>query len=148
MTSRAENWSLFYSNLPKNHDVNQKMAQIIGFNHFHLSQEDWISNLKQNPGLSMLLVNGFHDLILLHQVSFLHENLFYSYSKLLGLSGGAAAADVYRIDPVSASSDFETNVPVWRDLKAVTAAENVASLTVPDQNPPVFRGKTPGVWPY
>ena len=76
MTSRAANWSLFYSNLPKNHDVNQKMAQIIGFNHFQLHQEDWISNLKQNPGLSMLLVNGFHDLILLHQVSFLHENLF------------------------------------------------------------------------
>jgi hypothetical protein len=142
MTSRAENWSLFYSNLPKNHDVNQKMAQIIGFNRFQLSQEDWISNLKQNPGLSMLLVNGFHDLILLHQVSFLHENLFYSDSKLLGLLGGAAAADVYRIDPVSASSDFETNVPVWRDLKAVTAAETVAQLTVPDQNPPIFRGKT------
>jgi hypothetical protein len=142
MTSRADNWSLFYSNLPKNHDVNQKMAQIIGFNRFQLNQEDWISNLKQNPGLSMLLVNGFHDLILLHQVSFLHENLFYSDSKLLGLLGGAATADVYRIDPVSASSDFETTVPVWRDLKAVTAAENVASLTVPDQNPPVFRGKT------
>ncbi len=36
------------------------MARIIGFNHFQLGQEEWISNLKQNPGLSMLLVNGFH----------------------------------------------------------------------------------------
>jgi hypothetical protein len=91
------------------------MAQIIGFNHFQLGQEEWISNLKQNPGLSMLLVNGFHDPILLHQVSFLHENLFCPDSKLLGLSGGAAEAVVYCIDPVSAAADFETTVPVWRD---------------------------------
>jgi hypothetical protein len=141
MSSRAENWTLFYTNLSKNQDVNLKMAHIMSFNHFQLNREEWISNLKQNPGLSILLVNGFHDLLLLHNVSFLHENLFCSESKLLGLCGGDTEAAVYRIDPVSASTAFETTAPVWRDLKAVTSAENVASLTVPEQNPTVFRGK-------
>jgi hypothetical protein len=60
------------------------MDQIIGFNHFQLSQDEWIiSNLNQNPGLAMLLVNGFHELILLHQVSLLCEKLFCPETKLL-----------------------------------------------------------------
>ncbi len=123
------------------------MAQIIGFNHFQLGQEEWIANLKQNPGLSMLLVNGFRELILLHHVNFLQENLFCHDSKLLGLSGGTAKAALYRIDPVSAAADFETPTPVWHELKAVTSADHVASLIVPDQNPPVFWGKNSIVVP-
>ncbi len=99
--------------------MKQKMAQIIGFNPLQLSQEDWISNWKKNPGRLMLLVNGLHELILLHQVSFLQENVFCPDSKFLG----------------------------WRDLKAVTSAEDVASLIVPDQNPSVFCRKTSLVIP-
>jgi hypothetical protein len=113
MSSRADNWTLFYANLPKNQDINQKMAQIIGFNCFQLGQEEWILNL------------------------------FCPDSKLLGLSDGAAEAVVYRIEPISAAGDFESFVPVWRDLKVVAFAENVASLIVPEQNPLVFRGKQP-----
>jgi hypothetical protein len=141
MSSRAENWTLFYTNLSSNLDVNLKMSKIMGFNQFHLPQENWILNLKENPGLSMLLVNGFHDLILLHQINFLQENIFCTDSKLLGLLGGLAKATAYRIDPTSASSDFEIPVPTWRDLKSVTSVESVSLLTVPEQNPPVFRGK-------
>ena len=72
MTSRADNWTLFYSSLTKNNEVNQKMVQIMDFNPQRLSHKDWILNLKLklNPGLSLLLVNGFH-VVLLHQVSFL-----------------------------------------------------------------------------
>jgi hypothetical protein len=128
-------------NLSSNSDVNLKMGKIMGFNQFLLPQENWISNLKENPGLSMFLVNGFHDLILLHQVNFLQENIFCSDSKLLGLFGGLAEATAYHIDPSSASSDFEIPVPSWRDLKSATSVENVSSLTVPEQNPTVFRGK-------
>jgi hypothetical protein len=99
--------------------VKQKTAQIIGFNRFQLSRDDWISNLKQNPGLSMLLVNGFHDLLLLHQVSFLQENIFCPDSKLIGLSGSNAEAGVCPIDPTSTSMDFETTTPfgvIWNWL--------------------------------
>ena len=56
---------------------------------------------------------------------------FYSEAKLLGLSGGATEADVYRIDQISASTDFETAVPLWQDLKTAASAENVNLLTTP-----------------
>jgi hypothetical protein len=141
MSSRAKTWQLFYHNLPNNQEVNQKMVQIMGFNRFQLSSDDWISNLKNNHGLALLLVNGFHDLILLHNVSFLQENIFCAESKLLGLLGGTSRAEVYRIDPISASLDLEFQSPVWRDLKNVASADLVNNLQVPDQNPSVFRGK-------
>ncbi len=89
----------------------------------------------------MLLVNGFHELILLHQVSLLCKKLFCPETKLLGLSGSTAEAEVYHINPISTSSDFEITVPVWCDLKAIASAEQVASLTVPEQNPSVSHGK-------
>ncbi len=60
---------------------------------------------------------------------------------MLGLSGGLAEATVHRIDPTSASLDFEMPVPVWRDLKTAASVDNVAVLIVPDQSPPVFHGK-------
>jgi hypothetical protein len=117
------------------------MTQIISFNGFQLSTDDWVSNLPNNPGLSLLLVNGFHNLVLLHSISSLQENLFCSESKLLGLYGGTNQADVYWIDPASASQDFEITVPVWRDLKGVQSAEAMNSLSVPDQHPSSFKGK-------
>jgi hypothetical protein len=67
--------------------------------------------------------------------------IFYSEAKLLGLSGGATEADVYRIDQISASTDFETAVPLWQDLKTAASAENVNLLTIP-QNPPMFCDKS------
>jgi len=103
--------------------------------------------LKQHPGLLLLLVNGFHDLVLLHQVCFLHENIFCSKSKLLGLSGSPAEADVFLIDPVGALVDFETAVSVWCNLKSVTSADNQVLLAISDQNPPVFCGKASLVAP-
>jgi hypothetical protein len=54
---------------------------------------------------------------------------------LLGLSGGAAAADVYHIDLASTSAYFETAVPVWRNLKSAASTDNVSTLAIPDQNP-------------
>ncbi len=65
----------------------------------------------------MLLVNGFQDLVVLHPVSFIQENVFCPESKLLGLVGREAEADVYRIDPISSLTDFETTTPLWQDLK-------------------------------
>jgi hypothetical protein len=112
MSSRAENWYLFFSYLPKNQEVNQKM-----------------------------FVNGFSDLILCHQFSFLQEYIFYPESKLLVLFGGSSEAEVYCINLTSASANFEINIPVWRDLKAVTLVDVVALLSVPDQNPPVLHEK-------
>jgi hypothetical protein len=40
MTSRADNWTLFYSSLTKNNEVNQKMVQIMDFNPQRISHKD------------------------------------------------------------------------------------------------------------
>jgi hypothetical protein len=141
MCTRAENWTLFYSGLEKYQAVNLQMAQIMVFNRFQMVQEDYVSNLKTNPGLALLAVNGFYELLLFHNVHFQQQNLFCTESKLLGLMGGGSKADCYRIDPVSAIQDLEFNAPVWQDLKGVSDAAAVSVLQVPDQNPSVYRGK-------
>jgi hypothetical protein len=141
MSSKAENWTLFYSGLEKNQTVNLQMAQIMAFNRYQMIQEDYISNLKSNPGLTLLAVNGFHELLVLHNVHFHQQNIFCTKSKLLGLLGGEAKADCYRIDPTSATQDLEFNAPVWRDLKGAPDSAAVSALQAPEINPSVYRGK-------
>jgi hypothetical protein len=95
------------------------MQTIMEFNSSQVNEDVWISNLGKNPGLAMLLVNGFGKLVLLHNVSYLQENLFCSEAKVLGLCGIDSQAEVYRIDPKSASTSLELPVPTWRDLKGL-----------------------------
>jgi len=76
---------LFYKNLGSNLEVSLKMQTILEFNLSNLSEDVWISNLAENPGLSILVVDGFGKLVLLHSVSYLQENLFCNESKILGL---------------------------------------------------------------
>ncbi len=116
-------------------------AQIMGFNRFQTSCADCISNLANNPGLSILAVNGFNDLFLFHTVPYQSQNLFCSESKLLGLSGGGERADCYRLDPTSLFQDVEIPTPCWCDLKGATSPETVNSLQVAEQNPSMFKGK-------
>jgi hypothetical protein len=141
MSTRSENWALFYANLQGNEGVNQQMAQIMNFNRFQLSHEDCISNLANNPGLSILAVNGFNELFLFHTVNYFSQNLFCPEPKLLGLSGCGARADCFRLDPTSLFQDVEIQTPNWRDLKGAASPEAVDALQVADQNPAVFRGK-------
>jgi len=141
MDSRFTTWSLFYENLDRNLKVNQKMNQIMNLSHFQLSEEDWITNLKNNPGLAMLLVNGFLKLMLLHDICYLQENVFCSESKILGLSGDGDHAEVYQIDSDTAAGSLELVVPLWRDLKGAQSPEGFDALVVPDQNPSVLRIK-------
>ena len=111
------------------------------FNLHQVSEDQWISNLAKNPGLSLLAVDGFGKLVLLHNVSYLQENLFCSESKILGLCGSDDLADVYRIDPKTASSTLEIPVPTWRDLKGTQSSGDVETLVVADQNPTMARFK-------
>jgi hypothetical protein len=141
MSSKAETWLRYYSSLERNQAVNLQMAQIMAFNRFQMVQDDYVSNLKSSPGLALLVVNGFHELLLFHNIHYHQQNLFCIESKLLGLLGGGEKADCYRIDPISASQDLEFNAPLWRDLKGASDAAAVSALQVPDQNPAVYRGK-------
>jgi len=103
------------------------------FNSHQVTEEMWISNLAKNPGLAMLLVNGFGKLTLLHNVSYLQENLFCNEAKILGLCGDDSQAEVYRIDPKSAANALEISAPAWRDLKGMQVGTDLDSLTVQEQ---------------
>jgi hypothetical protein len=139
MVSQAPSWSSFYKNLNSNLEINLKMQTIADFNATNVSESTWISNLAKNPGLAILLVDGFGKLVLLHNVSYLQENIVCSELKVLGLCGFDKHADVYRVDPKSASLSTEFPVPAWRDLKGYQSSNDVDLLLVPDQNPSVAR---------
>jgi len=141
MVSRAPTWTLFYKNLATNRDIDLKMDKIMEFNVASIPENVWISNLIKNPGLALLLVDGFGKLVLLHNLSYLHKSIFCDESKVLGLSGNSDQAEVFRIDPVSATKHVEFAVPTWRDMKGCQSEEAVNSLTVPDQNPILVKCK-------
>ncbi len=87
------------------------------------------------------MVNGFNELFLFHTVHYQGQNLFCPESKLLGLSGGGAKADCYRIDPATLFQDVEFQTPSWRDLKGATNPESVRLLQVGEQNSSSFKRK-------
>jgi hypothetical protein len=71
MATQASSWSSFYKELNSNLEVNLKMQTIIDFNLPTVSEDAWISNVSKNPGLALLVVDGFGKLVLLHDVNFL-----------------------------------------------------------------------------
>jgi hypothetical protein len=129
MVSRAPTWELFYKNLDKNLEINLKMDKIMEFNLSTVPESDWISNLIKNPGLSLMLVNGFGKLVLLHNVCYLQENIMCSESKILNLCRVDEHAKVYQVDPISASRALEFKVPTWRDLKGAQAVKTKDSYS-------------------
>jgi len=84
-------------------------------------------------------------LVLLHNVSYLQENIFCTEAKVLGLCGDDRQAEAYRIDSKSASTALEIQVPVWRDLKGTQSVTNIEALVVTDQGPPMAHFKN-GLW--
>ena len=145
MVSRAPTWELFYKNLDKNLEINLKMDKIMEFSLSTIPESDWISNLIKNPGLSLMLVNGFGKLVLLHNVCYLQENIMCLESKILGLCGVDEHAEVYQVDPDSASRALEFKVLTWRDLKGAQTEADIDALTVPDQNPSSTKIKS-SIW--
>jgi hypothetical protein len=141
MSTRSENWKSFYAGLQGNGEVNQQMAQIMNFNRFQTSCDDCISNLANNPGLSILAVNGFNQLFLFHNVHYHSQNLFYSESKLLGLPVSGARTDCFHLYPISLFQDVEIQTPNWRGLKGATSLDVINLLQIAEHNPSVFRGK-------
>jgi hypothetical protein len=63
MVSRAPSWSAFYSNLSSYVETDLKMQTIADFNLPSVSEDAWRSNLSKNPGLALLVVDGFGKLV-------------------------------------------------------------------------------------
>jgi hypothetical protein len=95
MTSiRKDDWFTFISNLPMNQSINEHMADILGLARFQKDHDFILASILKNPGLAMLLVDGFSDFVVLHNVDCLPENVFRSENKLVAFSGVGSKAIV------------------------------------------------------
>jgi hypothetical protein len=114
-TSRRKDWLSFISSLPTNQSANEHMADIMSLVSYQQDKDQSLSVISKNPGLSLLLVDGFMELVLLHSLDYLPANVLRSDNRLVALSGADARADCYRVDPSSALKDLEFTTPVWRN---------------------------------
>jgi len=116
-TIRGNTWQTVLSDLQSNQLVNDHMAKVIGLLLFRSDVNTCIDNISKNPGLAMLLVDGFSELMVLHNVQCLPANVYRPEPKLVALCGKGVVADCYRIDSNVAFADLEFPTPIWRDLK-------------------------------
>ncbi len=84
-TTIANSWSTNYKDHHSSDDLNQKMNSILEICRHGSSNDDCFKNMKENPGLALLAVNGFNDLHLLHQVHVLSPSIVFPEEKILAL---------------------------------------------------------------
>lgn len=77
------------------------------------SEVDFISQIRENSGLSAIAVDHFNRVLLLHQVSVLGPNLQYPDQLIMALSGSTDSALAFRILPSSFTENFEITCPSW-----------------------------------
>jgi hypothetical protein len=138
---RKENWINYLSELPTNQTQNEHMADILNLVSYHQGAKTILEKIQKNPGLTLLLVDGFSELVLLHHLDCLPANVFRTEDRLVALNGYTSKADCFRIDPETAFRDLEFQTPVWRDLKSVGTKDAVQNLQAPDQASTSFKGK-------
>jgi len=107
----------------------------------HFYKTSILASISKNPGLAMLLVDSFSELVILHNLDCLPANLFRSEDKLVALNRVGSKADCYQIDPISAFQDLEFATPLWHDMKNATMEESVQNLQPQDQSSATFKGK-------
>jgi hypothetical protein len=76
------------------------MAAVLGLLSFRQDANYCIDNISKNPGLALLLVDGFSELVALHNLHCSPANVYCTKPKLVALSGDGAIASCYCIDPV------------------------------------------------
>jgi hypothetical protein len=132
MTTKSNNWLEFYKDLASNNQVNLQMEQLASLFAPNVSNEDFIRNLKENPGSFVLAVDHFNNVLLLHQVSILGPSIFQPEQYILALGGAGASASCFRIHPSSFSVPVEeTPCPSWGTLKGASSSTEVLALVAP-----------------
>ncbi len=126
---------------PSNNELNQQMGSILALCSFGSDQQTCLKNLRENPGLAILAVDGFHDLILFHQVHVIGPSIVFPDEKVLALLGPGKDADCFKLLQTSLFWDQELEVPKWNALKSADSAEMLQTLSVPETNPPRLRCK-------
>ena len=138
---RGECWLKVLSDLQSSQLINEQIALVLGLLPFHPDVNRCIENISKNPGLSLLLVDSFSELLVLHNLYCLSANFHHSDPKLVALSGDGAVADCHHIEPVSPCTDLEFSTPAWCNLKNVANEEALKNLLPPDQATTLFKGK-------
>ena len=134
-------WLSYYQNHISNDDLNKQMEQILHLVRFGANDQDCLKNMKDNPGLACLAIDGFHDLVLLHQVHVLGPSIVFPEEKVVALSGPDKTASNFKLRKDTLFQDHDIAVPKWASLKGVDSLETLETLTVPDANPTKLRCK-------
>jgi len=97
--------------LTTNRLVNEHMTESQGLVWFNQDPNKCMEQISKKPGLAMLLVDGFSELVLLHNLESLPANVFRIDPNLIALIRGTRNAICYCIDPASAFTDLEFPTP-------------------------------------
>jgi hypothetical protein len=141
LVTTADSWSDHYKNHHTSDDLNQKMISILDICSHSSTNDDCFKNMKENPGLALLAVNGFNDLHLLHQVHVLGPSIVFPEEKILALAGSSSTAECLKLLKASLFHDHEVGVPRWNALKGAETKEAVEALTETATNPSKLRCK-------
>jgi hypothetical protein len=93
----STDWTSYYANHPSKDDFNKQRGSILALCPFGSDQQQCLKNLRDNPGLALLAVDGFHDLILFHQVHVLGPSIVCPEEKVLALMGSGKEADCFKL---------------------------------------------------
>jgi hypothetical protein len=146
-TIRGNTWQTALSDLQSTQLVNDHMAEVMGLLPFRGDVNTCIDSISKNPGLAILLVDGFSELMVLHNLQCLPANVYRAEPKLVALCGKGAVADCYHIDSNVAFSDLEFPTPIWHDLKTVSTGEALKNLLPQDPSTTSYKGKQTMVVP-
>jgi len=141
MSFQSNHWDMFYAGYPARDILNKKLDQIIKLLPATATQDECITMLWGTPGLSLLAVDEFNEVLLLHQVMITSPYLLQPESKIMALMGGNTIADCYWIHPTSFTSSVDIPCPKCSDLKVVATLEEVATLHVSEANNLKLKGK-------
>ena len=87
MSFQSDHWDMFYYSYPAKDILNKKLDQIIKLLPATATQDKCITVLWGTPGLSLLAVDEFNEVLLLHQVMITGPNLLQPESKIMALMG-------------------------------------------------------------
>jgi hypothetical protein len=138
----AINWTSYYLNNTSNEDLNKHMGAVIDLCRYGHSDQECLKNIRENPGLECITVDGFHDLILLHQVHVIGPSIMFPEEKIVALSGFGNNADTFKLRKDPLFQDHDIPVPKWASLKGADSADSLQALTVPEANPPRLKCKS------
>jgi len=141
MSFQSNCWDMFYAGYTAKDALNKKLDQIIKLLPARATHVKCITMLQGIPGLSLLAVDEFDEILLLHQVTFTGPNLLQPKIKFMALAGMSTITDCYWIHSSSFTGNIDIPCPKWSDVKAAVTTEEVAALHILKADSPKLKGK-------